>query len=558
MRTLILPALLCGILCGAASAADLVVPSSHYATIQAAIDAARKHDVVVVLPGTYRGDLDFKGKAITVRGKEGRDRTFLQECTVTFAAGEGRDSILEGFHIRYTGSTARPGIRCTSSSPTIRRNRVTLMHQGIVVSGGAPLIRENEIADNTVGGSRQSGWGAGIACGGSNAEIVFNIIRDNDAWSDNVMNPNPSAGGGGILCNGGSPRIAWNLIQGNSARSLHAYGAGIDLIGTTALVENNAIIANELGGMTVFTVHGCGVHSQGGNPIIRGNVIAGNRVVSSNGSLARKRGGGVYCDRGDVVGNTFHANSLGASSLLQHEGGGLYASTSVNVANNIFWKNVATHGASLANVNPGKVRHNFIGSGKFKGQNGNITGDPKFVNAAGGDFHLLPVSPCIDAGTNTLAVKLGPDLDNEPRPVDGRADTVATADMGADEFSTLRRSPVVTRPGTRVPLTIGVAASAGQPYLLACSLGVSTGFPLPDQRRFPLDADALFLASLGRNNAVFTAFTGVLDSKGGATAALDIPASPQLLGLRVYPGGATWITGGKVIILNYLEIVVVP
>jgi hypothetical protein len=107
-------------------------------------------------------------------------------------------------------------------------------------------------------------------------------------------------------------------------------------------------------------------------------------------------------------------------------------------------------------------------------------------------------------------------------------------------------------------LSLGVTASAGRPYLLACSLGVSTGIPLPGNRRFPLDPDALFWLSLGQNNALFTGFLGLLDARGTASAALNLPAIPGVVGLHVYPAGVTSLSDNRVIILNHLEIVVVP
>ena len=51
------------------------------------------------------------------------------------------------------------------------------------------------------------------------------------------------------------------------------------------------------------------------------------------------------------------------------------------------------------------------------------------------DGHLLPGSPCIDAGTNTPEEGLSAtDLDGNPRVIDGDSDGFATVDMGAFEF----------------------------------------------------------------------------------------------------------------------------
>ncbi len=41
--------------------------------------------------------------------------------------------------------------------------------------------------------------------------------------------------------------------------------------------------------------------------------------------------------------------------------------------------------------------------------NGTISKDPGFVDEVGGDFHLLPESPCIDNGVNDPFYK---DIDN--------------------------------------------------------------------------------------------------------------------------------------------------
>ena len=64
---------------------------------------------------------------------------------------------------------------------------------------------------------------------------------------------------------------------------------------------------------------------------------------------------------------------------------------------------------------------------------GDIQNDPQFANLASGNLHLLATSPCIDAGTNTLAAVT--DFDSVPRPLDGNTNGLAVCDMGAFEFA---------------------------------------------------------------------------------------------------------------------------
>src|ERR1017187_10461817 len=46
---------------------------------------------------------------------------------------------------------------------------------------------------------------------------------------------------------------------------------------------------------------------------------------------------------------------------------------------------------------------------------GNISSDPMFVDVAAGDYHLLPCSPCVNAGTNQDWMTNATDLDGNPR-----------------------------------------------------------------------------------------------------------------------------------------------
>lgn len=107
-------------------------------TIQEAIDAASAGDTVLVGPGIYHEQIDYLGKAITVRSSDGPQATVItpgipyegqppdeQLAIVRFDDGETGDAVLEGFTLR--GGWI--GILCIESAPTIRRN--ILVGQGV-------------------------------------------------------------------------------------------------------------------------------------------------------------------------------------------------------------------------------------------------------------------------------------------------------------------------------------------------------------------------------------------------------------------------------------------
>jgi len=89
--------------------------------------------------------------------------------------------------------------------------------------------------------------------------------------------------------------------------------------------------------------------------------------------------------------------------------------------------------------------------------------------------------------------------------------------------------------GTMHPIYVTSPTDAGKGYLLAASFATQPGIPI-GSRRVPLNPDDLFALSR-LVPSLFQNFTGVLNAKGQATAAIQIPAAPALRGISFLVGG---------------------
>jgi parallel beta-helix repeat protein len=147
-------------------------------------------------------------------------------------------------------------------------------------------------------------------------------------------------------------------------------------------------------------------------------------------------------------------------------------SCNLTATNCVLWGNGVTDGpeihlegnsnawVSYSDVQGGQAEV-YVGPGStLNWSEGNIDADPLFVDADNDDYHLLPTSPCIDAGGNT-AVPAGitTDLDGYPRFVDqpevpdtGNG-TAPIVDMGAFEANYIQAqmkfTPQALNPGSQ-------------------------------------------------------------------------------------------------------------
>ena len=180
-------------------------------------------------------------------------------------------------------------------------------------------------------------------------------------------------------------------------------------------------------------------HSGGGvnmyyGGAVRNCVLVGNTADDGGGSAfgsltnCRLAGNSALLFGGGSYEGTLNNCTISGNLADRGGGGGSYGGT---LGNCIVWGNTA--GESANNWDgPTSVFLNSCTTPLPPGT-GNVTNDPWFVDAAAGDIHLLPGSPCIDAGDNAL-VSGAVDLDGNPRIVDGDYDGTATVDMGAYEY----------------------------------------------------------------------------------------------------------------------------
>ena len=287
--------LLVGALCISAVGKTIYVDDdgpADFNNIQAGIDASVDGDTVLVAPGTYTGegnrDIDFKGKAITVKSEEG-PQTCIIDCQGSkdeqhrgfyFHNSEDSNSIVEGFTITKGFVDTGGGIYCYESSPT---------------------IRDCTIKTNSVFRDRRGGDGGGIYCGYSNATFIRCRIIANTAmagWS------HASYGlGGAILSHGGSPSILHcevydNVVQGSDDRT-----GAIDIMSSEAKVRIN--------NCKISTNYSHGLHILNSQVEVTGCIVTGNRrdgiscsdssTVIEKCKISSNQQSGIRSLGGDVV-----------------------------------------------------------------------------------------------------------------------------------------------------------------------------------------------------------------------------------------------------------------
>jgi len=173
---------------------------------------------------------------------------------------------------------------------------------------------------------------------------------------------------------------------------------------------------------------------------VRGNLFVGNR--GRDGAAAM-----LYSDNGiDVIGNTVTANQSFDTTLAARTTFTIFTFGQTTYSNNVFWANNPDNLAGTFDIRGDSPFRLDLAADLFNNdlqavlgtpgtQVGNLSVDPAFSDAAGGNYRLAAGSLLIDAGTDTpLGGATAQDLDGNARMQGLHADIGAFESGGVSIF----------------------------------------------------------------------------------------------------------------------------
>jgi len=291
---------------------------ADFNNIQAAIDDANDGDTVEIQPGTYsgpgNGDIDFKGKAITVRSTDPNDPNIVAATIISggrffrvirFFTEEDPNTVLDGLTIGTMGQLGPSAIECYGASPTIRNCTFNFRSGAIYCTDAAPIIEDCSF----ISCSRA------IRCAEAAPTIkICTFISCSTAIYCDGAGPTiesctftscSGSYGAAIYCTNAGPTIKDCIISSSSAED---YGGAIYCEQASSPTIDNCVFTNnsaQIGGAIYFlestsTISHCTFRSNSATVSSGGAVRINESAVTIidsifEGNSAQSAGGGINC-----------------------------------------------------------------------------------------------------------------------------------------------------------------------------------------------------------------------------------------------------------------------
>ncbi len=475
--------------------ADVFVPG-QYRTIQEAVDNGWPGYTVWVADGTYTGDgnrdIDFRGKAITICSENGPET-----CTIDCQGSEAEPHRAFLFQTHEGPSSILSGFTIVNGYALEAFDDYSLAGSAILCLYTGPCIQNCVVKNN-----QSEYWGAALACVYSRPVVTDCAFTGNDGGAisnerselvlrDCSFTKNSIYEDGTLFNHSGTVTLTNCLFVGNCDGPAFSNNGSAFLSDCTFL-RNGLSEAGEANWSAVrndrqITLSGCLLKDNHGSALesgSRGEVHVSECMLAQNdGGAIVNRSSEIHLSRCLLVQNGATAIHTRSGLIrLSHciisgnhgEYGAVYSwqGTTVELENTTVFGNRSETGnpaiylawletLRLTNsivwndgfaeidcdwrLDPNQIQASYCDIQGGRPGQGNIDQDPMFVNAGAPDandwdLHLQAGSPCIDAGTSQRVWRdpgrIGP-------PVDGDADGLALADMGAYEFRPPQGRPVI-------------------------------------------------------------------------------------------------------------------